>query len=123
MTTRLVPTLGAIGVALGLASPALADHENRSKPWWDRNVSRERPDVDDAHWGHGGHRYAPRRWQGHHHGHGHQARQASYHCAPCRHRFHDYGAFQQHVHHHHHVPFWRVPFVMVEVAFGWIFYG
>jgi hypothetical protein len=117
MTTRLVQTLAATTLALGLAGPAVADHENRSKPWWDRNVSRERePYAAPCERPRAG--YAP-----HRHEYDRRVRREAYHCAPCRHRFHDYDAFTRHVHHHHHVPFWRIPFVMVEAAFGWIFYG
>lgn len=121
MYERFVWAVGAAGLALALASPASADHENRSRPWWDRNVSRERPEADDVHWRH---RYGP---HGHRdrydHDYRHHGRRAAYQCAPCRHRWHDYGAFRSHLHHHHHVPVWRIPFVMVEAAFGWVFYG
>jgi hypothetical protein len=120
----MVAMLGAVGFALALAAPASADHENRSRPWWDRNVSRERPEADDVHWRHRHDRDGSRYYDyGYRDGRGHHGRRASYQCAPCRHRWHDYGAFRSHLNHHHHVPIWRIPFVMVEAAFGWVFYG
>lgn len=44
-------------------------------------------------------------------------------CGPCRHRFDDRGAFHAHLHHRHHIPFWRIPHLIVRAAFGWAFYG
>lgn len=113
-----VGTLGAAGLVLGLALalPAAADHENRSRPWWHQNMSRPRPAFGHAP----GHAECDRP-SGHRHGN--HVRRTAYACAPCRHRYRDYGAFTRHLHHHHHVPFWRMPFVIVHAAVGWIFYG
>ncbi len=46
-----------------------------------------------------------------------------YYCKPCRHYFKKRHAFHDHLHDHHHVPLWRLPFVIVHSAIGWIFYG
>ncbi len=46
-----------------------------------------------------------------------------YYCAPCRHAFRSRHTFHDHLHDHHHVPLWRLPFVIVHSALGWVFYG
>lgn len=119
MSQRMVAMLGAATLVVGLAGPAAADHENRSRPWWHRNVSRERP-HDDADERHRQGSHGQRDWRGDCR---HDGRRAAYECAPCRHRWYDYGAFRSHLRHHHRVPVWQVPFVMVEAAFGWVFHG
>jgi len=48
---------------------------------------------------------------------------AEYRCEPCSKRFSKRSGFQRHLTDHHHVPVWRLPFVVVHHALGWIFYG
>ncbi len=58
---------------------------------------------------------------------GYAHREPAYYCAPCSHRFGSYDALSRHVHHRHHVPLWKLPFVIVDSVlggiFGWIFHG
>lgn len=103
MHRSILPTLCAAALAVGVAGSAAADHLNRSRPWWDHNVSRERL-VPEAH------RH-------------HRDARPSWTCAPCRHRWTDYAAFAHHLEHHHHVPPWRIPALIVERGCGWVFYG
>ena len=48
---------------------------------------------------------------------------AEYRCEPCSKRFSKRSGFHRHLTSHHHVPTWRLPFVVVHHALGWIFYG
>jgi hypothetical protein len=56
---------------------------------------------------------------------GHHER--AYFCGPCNHRFSNYNALSHHVHRVHHIPLWRLPFVIVDSVFhniaGFIFHG
>lgn len=117
MHQRIRTALCTTALAIGLALPAAADHTNRSRPWWDRNVSRECAEPEPAHWRH---RHPSHRYR---HRHGHTQHRQSYHCGPCRRRYRDYDAFERHLGHHHRVPIWRIPQVIFEATFGWIFYG
>jgi hypothetical protein len=78
---------------------------------------------------HRGHSLAPR---SHRHRHGvyrvdHFARRHHradrHYCKPCRRHFDGRHGFDRHLRHRHHVPHWRLPFVMIHGAFGWVFYG
>jgi len=103
-------TLGTVVLALGLGAPARADHE----PW-----------AETVHWRH----HRPHHRHPYRHGYrrgyadGRYAPRAEYRCGPCQQRYADYGAFETHLQHRHHIPIWRIPQVIVEAAFGWIFYG
>lgn len=46
-----------------------------------------------------------------------------YRCAPCGHVFHSHASFYRHLHYHHHVALWEIPFLVVHTTIGWIFYG
>ena len=46
-----------------------------------------------------------------------------FHCRACNHTFRYQRGFYDHVHHRHHVPFWRIPFLLGYANFGWIFHG
>ena len=57
--------------------------------------------------------------------HGHRAR--GYYCAACRHGYDSRSSFHDHLIGHHHIPVWRLPFVIVHGMIGgvlsWVFYG
>ena len=46
-----------------------------------------------------------------------------YTCGPCNHRFTSRHEFHRHLHHKHRIPLWKLPFVIVHSAVGWIFHG
>ena len=54
-------------------------------------------------------------------------REAAYYCGPCRHRFNGYDELSVHVHRTHHIPIWRLPFVIVNSVLhdivGFVFHG
>lgn len=52
-----------------------------------------------------------------------ERRAESYQCGPCSKRFHSRSKFHRHLTHHHHVPFFALPFVIVKSTLGWIFHG
>ena len=108
MLTRRRTTLGAGLLVLASVGPAAARHVDGARPWWDRGPSCAHSHADAG------------RYRDDHH---HAARRVVYRCAPCNHRYESYERFEQHLHHRHHVPFWRIPRVLVRAAFGWIFYG
>jgi hypothetical protein len=47
----------------------------------------------------------------------------AYYCEPCEHRFKSRARFDRHLHRHHHVALWRLPFAIVYTTLGAIFYG
>jgi hypothetical protein len=55
--------------------------------------------------------------------HGSYRSHEAYHCRPCGHRFDDRQTFHRHLQHHHHVPLWRIPAVVIGSTLGWVFYG
>jgi hypothetical protein len=65
------------------------------------------------------------RWDDHRPRHRHRWRDVSirYECAPCHRHFRYRDDLHRHVLRRHRVPPWRLPFVVVRSAFGWIFYG
>jgi hypothetical protein len=65
------------------------------------------------------------RWHDHRPRHRHRWRHAAvrYECAPCHRHFRERHDLHRHVLRRHGVPPWRLPFVLVRSAFGWIFYG
>jgi hypothetical protein len=84
------------GLWIGAAGVAMADHDRHGDhcSWASRASSRS----------HGRH-------------------QAEYACRPCSQSFESRRDFHRHVRHHHHVPPWALPFVIVHHALGWVFYG
>jgi len=48
---------------------------------------------------------------------------AMFQCRACNHAFRYQRDFYDHVHQRHHVPFWRIPFLLLHASTGWIFYG
>lgn len=48
---------------------------------------------------------------------------AKFQCRTCNQTFRHQRHFYDHVHQRHHVPFWRIPFLLVHASAGWIFYG
>jgi len=57
-----------------------------------------------------------------HRGDGHYAR-APYYCRPCNRRFAGQHDFHGHLHGHHHIPPWKLPFLIVHNTLGWVFFG
>lgn len=53
----------------------------------------------------------------------HHREHRAYYCARCHHGFHRRQRFFEHLRHAHHVPWSRLPFVVVHTWLGWIFYG
>lgn len=106
--------MGALlGLALALTVPAaaLAEHDRHARGYdGDRRVRVHGPycESNSRHAHHRRHhRAAPR-----------------YACRPCGQHFGSYRVLRRHVHQHHHVPFWRVPFLLFAHAFGHVtFYG
>lgn len=58
-----------------------------------------------------------------HRGHHERSVRNAFYCAPCRRYFRARRAFHDHLHHHHRVPIWRLPGVIVRSVLGWVFYG
>jgi hypothetical protein len=54
---------------------------------------------------------------------GHGVAVQAFYCEPCGHRFGSLHALHGHVHHHHHVPTWQLPYVVIQASFGWVFGG
>lgn len=56
---------------------------------------------------------------------GHHDRQVKdyFYCKPCSHRFDSVHGLRRHVHHHHRIPLWKIPFLVVASTAGWFFYG
>ncbi len=50
-------------------------------------------------------------------------RQERYYCAPCNHYFDSRPNFHSHLNQRHHIPLWKIPFVIVHSTLGWIFHG
>ncbi|MDJ0789572.1 MAG: twin-arginine translocation signal domain-containing protein [Myxococcota bacterium] len=76
-------------------------------------------DYDDYRWRRRRRRRRRRsEWYG-----GYRSAAPIFFCAPCGHRFRRRHDFHSHLHHHHRVPWWRIPSLIVQAAFGWIFYG
>jgi hypothetical protein len=140
--TAMLATAVATVFTFAVPGIALAGHEDRAE--------RGHQGRDDFRREHGGHdwRYRPIRYDDHrrhrtHRGHGprvryhgsscgrdayrygHQERRVKnyYYCTPCSHRFDSLHGLRRHVSHHHHVPFWRLPFMVVASTAGWFFHG
>jgi len=102
----LAVALGAATLALGVSSEALADHD-------------ESPVVIVHHPRHGNASRAFERRARHRvHVHG-----KAFRCRPCNARFASRQRLMHHVHRHHRVPLWRVPYRLVRLSFGWVFLG
>ena len=94
--------------------------------WFHRHSSRT-PYQKSFHARRDGHHYLShaRRQHTPHYAHGvkYTKHHAKFQCRACNHRFRYQRDFYDHVHHRHHVPFWRIPFLLVHTSFGWNFYG
>ena len=120
--------LFAAGSALALlpALPAAAHPHGRHEH---RGRRRERREDRDEHRERrrDRRRREHRRYEGRHYGrgygHGYDRYPDSYYCKPCGHRFHSRRKFHDHLHHHHHIPLWKLPFVIIHTTLGWIFHG
>ena len=122
--------IGAAALLTALPAPALAkDRHHDHRGGHGRGHVHDRGCGHDYGWrsdrhDHGRHhayrashfRPAPRHWHG---GHGHHA--PAYYCGHCRSHFASYDGLYGHVHHHHHVPTWRVHGLLAQVSFGWAF--
>jgi hypothetical protein len=75
----------------------------------------------DSRWGH----HRPRPYPVHVHGAScsHDRSDYGYYCQPCGHRYDSLGRLHYHVSHAHHIPFWRLPFVIFAKAMGFYYYG
>ncbi len=114
------------------AGPALAD-DRRSRRHDRHDGYSQRVDRHDDHRRHD--RRHPRRHyrRSYRHSRGYPVYSYSgyssraYYCGPCNHRFSNYNALSHHVHRVHHIPLWRLPFVIVDSVFhnivGFIFHG
>jgi len=106
------------------------DHRRDSRYTTDRN--RHRHSQKARHHNHGhkyGHSYKAR-YDRHNHRPAHSYRQASakrhnapYRCEPCNRRFNSRSGFHGHLSGNHHIPPWRLPFVIVHHTLGWVFFG
>lgn len=77
------------------------------------------------HHGHHGHSYGrpycDYRGHGDYEEHYVVRRPAHYYCDPCGHGYRSRRALYDHVHHHHHVPYVRIPSLVVHVGLDWVF--
>jgi hypothetical protein len=80
-----------------------------------RHVPHEPHRSDRDHHHDGWHDHRPR--------HRHGWRSVRYECAPCDRRFRYRDDLHRHVLRRHGVPPWRLRYVVVRSAFGWVFYG
>lgn len=111
MSTRLAHFV----LAAAFAATALGDATAYA-----RHVPHDAYDYDsvhDRHGRHGRHDHRPR-----HRPHWRRT-SVRYECLPCHRHFRCRDDLHRHVLHRHRVPPWRLPFVVVRTAFGWIFYG
>ena len=121
----------------GAASAGHGDRYERRHDRHERRIDRHERRIDrheNRHFRqhrrhgrrHGGHRvivhgdYCGSNYARHARSH---RQQRGYYCEPCGHRFHARDHFHRHLLHDHHVPLWRLPFVIVHSAVGWVFYG
>jgi len=109
--------LGSIAASLLFPVTALAGSGR-----YTRDGDHHRHRVDSRH------RHASQyAYRGHGHRHrahpGYHRVPARYYCEPCNHGFHTRGDFHAHLVGHHHVSPLLLPFLIVQHAFGWIFYG
>lgn len=120
------PWIAAVAGSLLLlttASPASADHTRRSHHRHhraDHHVHRHGCSAHvDRYWA------PPATWKGHRHGVRAVRRAArhAFYCDVCRHGYASRAHFQDHLHGHHHVPVWRIPQVVIQTSFGWVFGG
>ncbi len=129
--------LAVLLTATFAAGPALADHQRNRRH--DRHDGYgQRHNGHDDHRRHNKRRHHRRKAYRHHRGYpvyahnsysrGHYRHsEPAYYCGPCNQRFSDYDALSGHVHRVHHIPIWRLPFVIVDSVlgnvFGFIFHG
>jgi len=86
---------------------------------------------DHRHGRHGKHGHGPAfRPPGYDHRPAHSFRHAAahrhastYYCKPCNNRFKNRSGLHAHLSGHHHIPPWRLPFVVVHNTLGWVFFG
>ena len=119
----------ALGAALAVflsAGAASAGHGNGSQRIDYRVYRHGASCASRYHDGHGhyGHHHS-RRHGSRHVGYGWRQvhRRDTYTCQPCNHHFRSRRRFYHHLHSHHHIPLFALPLVIVQSAFGWIFYG
>jgi hypothetical protein len=152
ISRRWISALAAASLALVLPAATLAGHrDSAARHHGDRHRvehpgsrdrygahDRRRPsDRYDAHdrYRHGSHHGHGPRWWGfaprprpypvHVHGSscGHRESAYGHHCRPCGHRYDSIALLHEHVHSVHHVPFWKLPFVIFAKAMGHYYYG
>jgi hypothetical protein len=114
--------LGAAVLAAALPAPALADHREESR--WRRHYGHHHGHHHHDAWCARDHGFGlwfaprPRYARGVHY---HHRPAPAYLCQRCGLSFSSYDALHGHVHHHHHVPAWRVPGAIAQVSFGFVF--
>jgi hypothetical protein len=111
------------------------DRDRRDHRDADRNRGHDDHDKykgKQKHASHKGHGNGPSQHKYRYNDHrpAHSYRQAAahshgspYYCKPCNHRFESRVGFNSHLGGRHHIPPWRMPFVIVHHTFGWIFFG
>ena len=143
ISRRLVTGLAATCMALALPAGALAGHRDsgarhhdgrhdshhrverrRSYDRHDRHARYDRHDRYRGDYGWGHHR-RPRPYPVHVHGSscGHRQSSYGYYCQPCGQRYGSIDRLHHHVQHAHHIPFWKLPFVIFAKAMGVYYYG
>ena len=99
---------------------------NARDRWFHRHTLRT-PYQKSFHARRDGHQYRhhARRQQTPHYAHGvkYTKHHAKFQCRACNHAFRNQRDFYDHVHQRHHVPLWRIPFLLLHASAGWIFYG
>ena len=124
---RWVTALAVLLTTTFLAGPALADHRRYRHSDWRHGYQGHH--ERGHHWRQVRHSYRHQRgYPVYVHGSQRYAHhEAGYYCGPCSHRFGSYAALSHHVHDRHHVPLWKLPFVIVDSIVGgalrWIFHG
>jgi hypothetical protein len=126
------PWIAAIaGGLLLLATPdtASADREHRSHFRHHRHQARahRHHHLHEHGWAIQVDRYRipPATWKGHRHGFRAVRRAArhAFYCDLCRHGYASRAHFHDHLHGHHRIPVWRIPHVVLQTSFGWVFSG
>ena len=124
---QLLTALAVLVTATFVAGPAAAgDRHHRGGHYYRHHGGHHYSGYYPHHWGvrvlH--HRSYPVYLHG---GAGYANHEAGYYCGPCNQRFGSYDGLSNHVHHRHHVPLWKLPFVIIDSVLhgvvGWIFHG
>jgi hypothetical protein len=141
ISARLATALAIVSLSLALPAATLAGHRDvGARPHDGRHHPSQRVehrrgygryDRHDRHrpqrgFGYGwGNHHRPRPYRVHLHGSscGHRQSSYGYYCQPCGQRYGSFDRLSHHVHQVHHIPFWKLPFVIFAKAMGHYYYG